>query len=254
VKWFTWYARRFLRKNFHAVRLALGARPVDPGDGPLVVVLNHPSWWDPMISLLLATLLPERACYAPMDAAGLASYRLLESLGCFGIEPGTRQGALKFLRTGLAVCSHPRTALWITAQGQFTDPRERPVRLRPGVGHLLRRLDGGAVLPLALEYPFWDERYPEALARFGEPIPIGRGGALSAAGWVARVEAALTATQDALAAAARRRDPLLFETLIGGKVGVGGVYDWWRWLTARLSGRRFTAAHGDESTALGNVG
>jgi hypothetical protein len=34
---------------------------------------------------------------------------------------------------------------------------------------------GGIVVTLALEYPFWEERLPEALARFGEPILIERG-------------------------------------------------------------------------------
>ncbi len=30
---------------------------------------------------------------------------------------------------------------------------------------------GGTFLPLALEYTFWNERAPEMLAAFGEPIP-----------------------------------------------------------------------------------
>jgi 1-acyl-sn-glycerol-3-phosphate acyltransferase len=252
VRWFTWYARRFLRKNFHAVRLARATRPAGPGDGPLVVVLNHPSWHDPLFGMVLAALFPQRKCYVPIDAAALEKYRIFARLGFFGVEQGTRQGGTQFLRTSLAVLAQPATALWVTAQGRFTDPRERPLRLRPGLGHLLRRLSSGVVLPLALEYPFWEERYPEALARFGAPIAIAPG--RSADEWTHTLEAALTSTQDALAADALRRDAAAFDVLVGGSAGIGGVYDLWRRLKAWLRGERFRAAHGDDNpAALGGV-
>jgi 1-acyl-sn-glycerol-3-phosphate acyltransferase len=257
VRLFTRHARRYLRRNFHALRLTRTGRPVVPDGEPVVVVLNHPSWWDPLFGLVLAELFPGYKHYAPVEQGGLSKYRFLERLGAFAIEPGTRRGALAFLHRSLAALAQPHAAVWVTAQGTFTDPRARPVTLREGVGHLLRRLDGGVVLPLALEYPFWQERFPEALAHFGAPIPVGRGRDLSAAAWTARLEQALTAAQDALAAAACRRDPALFETLVGGKVGVGGVYDLWRRFKALLRGERFRGAHGDEPvpqpTRLGGV-
>ena len=40
--------------------------------------------------------------------------------------------------------------------------------------------------------------------------------------------------------------PTAFQTLVGGKVGVGGVYDWWRWFRGRLRGIHFRAEHGDK--------
>ncbi len=255
VRGFTRYVRRYLRRHFHAVRLAQGGRPEAPAEGPLVIVLNHPSWWDPLVCTALAGLFPGREHYAPVEAAALARYRVFGRLGFFGVQPGTTQGAREFLRTGAAVLARPNAALWVTAQGEFTDPRQRPVRLRPGVGHLLRRLDGGVVLPLALEYPFWQERFPEALARFGLPIPIGHGREQSVEEWMAQIEAGLTAAQDALAADALSRDPRRFEVLLGGKAGVGGVYDLWRRLRSWLRGERFQAAHAaeDPATAFGGV-
>jgi 1-acyl-sn-glycerol-3-phosphate acyltransferase len=255
VRGFTRYVRRYLRRHFHAVRLAQGGRPEAPAEGPLVIVLNHPSWWDPLVAAVLAGLFPGREHYAPIEAAALARYRFFERLGFFGVQPGTAQGAREFLRNGAAILARPNSALWVTAQGEFTDARQRPVRLRAGVGHLLRRLEGGVVLPLALEYPFWQERFPEALARFGAPIPIGRGRDRSVEEWMGRIETGLTAAQDALAADALSRDPRRFEVLLGGKAGVGGLYDCWRRLRAWLRGERFQATHAAEepATALGGV-
>ena len=110
-----------------------------------------------------------------MDADALRRYRIFERLGVFGIEPGTMRGAREFLRTSRSILARPRTALWITPQGRFADARERPPGIQPGVAHLARRLEQAVILPLALEYPFWEERHPEALARFGPAIVVERG-------------------------------------------------------------------------------
>jgi 1-acyl-sn-glycerol-3-phosphate acyltransferase len=242
--WFVWYLPRYLRKNFHAVRLAKRA-PLPELAGPLVVVLNHPSWWDPLVAALLARRFPGRTGYAPFDAQALRKYRIFERLGFYPVEQGTPRGAIEFLRVSLALLEKPNTALWITAQGRFADPRERPIVLKPGVGHLVQRLTTGHVLPLALEYPFWEERFPEALAHFGDPLPITSGP--TAAEWLERIAGALQATQDALREAAVARDPARFETILGGSVGVGGIYDWWRRWTEWLRGERFSPAHGKET-------
>lgn len=246
VSWFGRHGERYVARHFHAVRLARAGRPDAEAlrGRPLIVYLNHPSWWDPLAGLVLARrIFPRRRHFVPIDAAGLAKYRFFAKLGFFGIEPGTARGARRFLEVSQAVLTQPETVLWITAGGRFADPRERPVRLRPGLGALLRRLDRATVLPLALEYPFWEERCPEALARFGD-ILIVRGDERSAAGWTALLEDRLAAVQDALAADALARDPERFEVLLGGRAGVGGVYDLWRRWRARLHGETFRPEHG----------
>ena len=245
-RWFSWWVRGYLKKHFHAVRLSRGSRPNVSPDWPLIVVLNHASWWDPLVGVVLAGQFPERTHYAPMDAKALTRYRLFNKLGFYGVEQGTSCGAFSFLQTTAAILSQTNSAVWITGQGQFTDPRARPPRLRSGVGHIARRLTRGVILTLALEYPFWDERLPEALARFGEPILIEKGQDLDAAEWLKRIEANLAAAQDALMADALSRKPSAFETLVKGRVAIGGIYDRGRRLLAWLGGERFQAEHGSE--------
>lgn len=236
--------RRHLARQFHGVRLSRQDWPTVPPDAPLLVVLNHPSWWDPLVALALTELFPDRAHFAPMDAAALGRYRFFDRLGLFGVELGSFRGAREFLRTGEAILSRPRTALWVTAQGRFADPRERPPGLRPGVAHLVRRVPRAIVLPLALEYPFWDERCPEALARFGPPLVVEPGREQDTEVWQRTIEGALSRTQDALAEAACRRDASAFETLVPGRTGIGGLYDGWRRLRAFLRRGPFSPGHG----------
>lgn len=247
IRSFTRYARHYLSRNFHALRLAKQGTPSDDSDGPLIIVLNHPSWWDPLICIALAELFPNRAHYAPMDASALEKYRFFKRLGFYGVEQGTLRGAVRFLENSLTILSQPNTAIWVTAQGRFTDPRARPVFIRSGVANLARRLKRGVILPLAVEYPFWEERCPEALACFGEPISLDGNRDLSVGDWTTRIEAGLNAAQEKLAADAMKRDPSAFAILLNGTAGVGGVYDLWRRFQALLRGERFRPAHGDEA-------
>jgi 1-acyl-sn-glycerol-3-phosphate acyltransferase len=232
------YAGRDLARQFHAVRLSQAQRPGPMAirGKPLIVYFNHPSWWDPLVCLRLAEhFFPDRKNYAPLDAAALAKDRFLERLGFFGVDLGTARGARRFLTVSRQVLSQPDAALWIAAEGQLTDPRVRPVRLRNGIGHLAVRVRQAVLLPLALEYPFWDERKPEALGRFGEEIAAGEAG-LHATDWTAVLETRLQAALDALAADSLARDPSRFDVVLGDAAGMGGVSDAWRRLKARFRG------------------
>ena len=249
---FVIYLRGYFRRSFHAVRTSGdGSPPRD--DKPLIVYSNHPSWWDPIhFALLASARLPERRLYGPMDAEALEKYAFFKKLGVFGVErsaggPATarqRRAIRSFLRTSQAILARQGASLWLTAEGEFTDPRKRPVRIQPGVAHLVKRSKIGWVVPLAIEYPFWNERLPEALSRFGDPIEIESEPAHSTREWTRLLEQRLEDTMDALASNAGSRDPRRFETVLAGRVGIGGVYDPWRRLKAWFRGESFSPAHG----------
>lgn len=249
IRGFRRYALRYVRKHFHAVRLSKSGCTFPASDEPLLVVLNHPSWWDPMIGIVLSCQLPGRDHFAAIDAAAMEKYRFFTKLGFVGVDTKSLRGAAQFLRDGAAVLSQPRRAFWVTAQGRFTDVRERPLALQSGVGHLAARLERGIVLPVALEYVFWTERTPEALVRIGEPLRIADHPGLSGRQWAALIEGALTRNLDALSAEVIRRDPAAFTVLLSGKTGVGGAYDQWRRLKSWLRGRTFDPAHDSTSEA-----
>lgn len=244
LKYFTRYTKSYLKRHFHAVRLARGAGPPEVG-APLVVYLNHPSWWDPLVGLLVASeRLSQRHHWAVIEQAQLTRYQFFARLGFVGVEPGPR-GGQRLLAAADQLAGKPQGVLWLTPQGRFSDPRERPLQLAPGLGHLAKRLQHAWFVPLALEYPFWEERLPEALARFGEPFCPAQVPKMRAADYTALLSERLMETQDALAAQAQTRSSDAFDNLLEGRAGIGGVYDVWRRGRAWLRGQRFHAAHGN---------
>ena len=242
------YARHYISRSFHAVRLSRAGCPPVASDQPLVIFLNHPSWWDPLLCLFLAQrFFPDRKHYAPIDARALARYRFFTHLGFFGVTPGTRQGARTFIQTSQAILQHrSETALWLTPEGQFADPRQRPVRMQSGMRYLVQHLRAAIYVPLALEYPFWEERFPEVLVRFGAPIQLGpeaQHGIKSDVGLLARQ---LQETQDELTREACQRQLDEFDIILRGREGMGGIYAAWCGLRGRLWGEQFQRTHGDK--------
>ena len=232
----TWQLRLFIRyiafylhRHFHAFYFLPRTSLKSLEDWPVLVCLNHPSWWDPLLALYLSQrFFSERSHYGPIASVGLSKYRFFERLGFFGIDPQSRAGASRFLQIGRAISERPDCALWVTVQGHFTDARIRPVQIQAGVGHLAHRCQRLAVLPLALEYTFWDQRAPEAFACFGEPIFISDGHEKTAMEWTQLFASALERTEDLLADCVKARKVEAFQPLLSGVSGTGGIYDLWR--------------------------
>lgn len=239
------YFARYFRRHMTGLRLARWGEPVVPaGAGPLVIYVNHPSWWDAAVIIIAAkALLPGHDTYAPFDAAMLEKYRIFGRIGAFAVDLDSRRGAAAFLTACADILSRPERALWITAQGRFSDVRERPLGLKPGLARLAEIAPNAFFLPLALEYGFWTERGPEAFLAFGPPRRGEELLSLEREVRMAKLEHDLVATLDRLSADVIARDPGRFRTLLKGRAGIGGVYDGWRRIAALVRGRPFDPAH-----------
>ncbi len=234
LRFFQRIVRIYFRRHFRSVMVQQGEL-VAGIQGPLIVYANHSSWWDPMVSVLLAeTLMPGRRHFAPMDAAALKRYPILGKIGIFPVEMATARGAAQFLRTSKAILASGGV-VWITPQGRFADSRERPLGFKPGLGALAARTPEALVIPLAIEYTFWDERLPETLLRFGMPLRVEEG--ISTEGASELLETALVETMEELKVGAMSRDASAFQVLLRGGQGTGGFYAIGRRLRS-LFGRR----------------
>ena len=245
---FTRYVLYFFGKNFSGVRvLNKDNAAVSPGRA-VVFFSNHSAWWDAiMMHLLSAKLVADRKPFAPMDQTALEHYRFMARIGLFGVEQESARGAVRFLQVSRALLERTDTSLWMTPQGEFLDPRVRPVNFKPGLAHLAR--DQNALLiPIALEYPFWEERKPEALINFGRPVDPTDMKQRSTEDWNKLLEQSLADTMDELAATAMQRDPDSFHTLIAGSAGVNPLFDAWQFVKSIVTGKKFSRRHRDVSS------
>jgi hypothetical protein len=235
------YLKHYAARHFGGLRIAVDG-PAPEIDGPTVFYSNHPSWWDPIVLILLIrSHYPDWRFHGPIDAAALERYPWLERIGLFGIEPGTERGARRFLRLGSQILDQNRGGLALTAQGRFCDVRSRPLALKRGLGLLLKRKPDARAIPLAIEYVFWNERLPEILVRFGSTPVAARGRALGTI--QTDLERALEHELDLLSRAAMARDASRFESLLEGRRGAGLLQDLPFRFRCWLRGERFDPAH-----------
>lgn len=242
VLWFfRGIVRGYFRRHFSGVRLSRASHLASFSDERLIVYANHSSWWDPMVLVLLAAkLMPGRDHFAPMDASALERYGIFKQIGVFGVEMKTARGAAQFLRSGRAIVEGGGV-LWVTPQGRFADSRERPLGFKPGLAALAAKMEGGCtVLPLAIEYVFWDERLPETLLHFGDPVHVD---GQSVDEVQQMLEAALLKTMEALKEEAMTRDPATFSLVHDGTVGTGGFYEIGQRLLATARRKSFQPRH-----------
>ena len=91
-RFFVRHAVRMIRRRFHAGRILKGdaeaLRTMDLAEAPTILLLSHPSWWDPLVGLVIWHLyLPSRDVLFPMDATQLARFPFFRRVGSFGIDP-----------------------------------------------------------------------------------------------------------------------------------------------------------------------
>jgi 1-acyl-sn-glycerol-3-phosphate acyltransferase len=223
LRFFEWQFTGQLRRHFNAVRLSRSSALPALNDRPIVIYSNHASWWDAIVYVYLGRkLFRDRIGYGPIDADQLRRYPFLDRLGIFGIDLERFAGAANFLSVSRRLLVQPNAMLWITAEGQFTDIRPRPIHLRPGLAHLPGADTDLTFLPLAIEYGFWNDKRPELLLRFGEPLQSASTGKHAL---LARLETGLATTMDGLAREAITRDASLFDSLLGSRKGIHPLYD-----------------------------
>jgi hypothetical protein len=221
------YTRWKVARHFHALRLVREGWPVLGAAESALIAVTHPSWWDPLVGLVIAQhLWPDRPMAALIDAQALERYKILETIGFLGVREG-RAGAQDFLQAVDTAVQTPGMILWFTPQGRLADVRDRPLALRPGFSHVRDRI---TTVPLALEYSFWAESRPEALACFGEKNATNPA-------------TALTEAQDRLGRLSQRRDADAFTEILQGTYGTGFLHDSWQHFRAALRGERFSSAH-----------
>lgn len=248
----------YIRKHFHSFSIhADNLRSDDiQAEDCVVVFANHASWWDPVVALYCAQVFfPNFRLYAPIDADALEQYAIFRQLGFFGIDRDARRGAVQFLRTSEAILMQPGNSIWLTPEGSFQDCRNLESNVMPGIGHLAARISRLAVtrsiprvwfLPLAVEYPFWEERLPEILAWFGPPILVQPDANADKLKCQSSLVEALRCAQRNLAAASIARNSSAFEVHLTGRAGTWGLYDLWRRGTSWLRGTKSKLHHGSK--------
>ncbi len=189
--WFARHARGRFTRSFEAVRVrGLDALRAATSAHPVLVVSNHTSWWDPLVTLLVSHAIGTDG-YALMDATNLRRLPFFARVGGFGVDLEDSADGAAAIRYAAKLLDRPGRLVWIFPQG-----RERPVTARPlgfmgGSAAIARVAPGARVVPVALRYEVGATERPTLHIAIGEVLPRERDVAAARAQHEAAVERAL---------------------------------------------------------------
>ena len=172
---FAAYNRNLIARRFEGLRVAGASNLRErPHDAPLILYVNHSSWWDGLIVFQIG-----RACrldqYALMEEKQLRVYPLFRWIGAFSIVRERAREAAESVDYAAGLLRGTARALWIFPQGETLPNDVRPLQFFNGVAHIIKRAGGADAAPVALRYEFLDDFKPAAFARVGavQRIDVG---------------------------------------------------------------------------------
>lgn len=220
--------------HFDRVWLKLEGDVPRPADGPLIVYMNHPSWWDGYMAFLLDRLVLGRGFqgFSMMEEAQLRRYRFFSWSGAFSVHRQDARSAMRSVAYAARLLAERRDrVLYIFPQGTITPNDRRPLEVFAGLAHIVRRAGGATLWPVALRYELGGEQRPEAFIRAGQPHRAEAGADTRAL--TAEVAARLTAACDALRDEYSAGDLAGYRELLRGRAGVNRLFDAARGLGAK---------------------
>lgn len=203
------YNRNLIRRRFEGLRVAglEHLRATHEGDAPVVLYANHSSWWDGLIACEIGMSAGVEQ-YAMMDERQLRDYGLFRRLGAFSIDHTSGRTQMRSIEYAASLLRGDdradaplderiaRRALWIFPQGRERPNDARPLGLRSGVAHIIRRVPKASLLPAAMRYEHLGDFRPEAFVRIGAGRVIASESAADVRRTTELMEIELTATLD----------------------------------------------------------
>ena len=166
-RWFAGHAAGRMLATFEAVRVA-GVENLREAlaAGPVVLIANHTSWWDPMVALVLTERVVPCDSYAMMDATNLAGRPFLGLIGGFGVDLTSAADGAAVIRYAARLLGGPGKAVVVFPQGRERPVTERPLGFRRGSAEVARVAKARTV-PVALRYEFMGTERPHLLVDVG---------------------------------------------------------------------------------------
>lgn len=214
------------RATFDRVWLRIEGATPHPADGPLIIYMNHPGWWDGYMAFLLDTIVfRERfESYIMMEEKQLRAYRFFSWCGAFSVDrrrPGEAERSINYISRILR--AQRNRILWILPQGRIVPNDRRPLTVYPGIARVARQVKHATLWPVALRYEFRGEQRPEAFIRAGPAHTIDS--STSEEQIVAAIQTRLTIAVDGLRDEVNDGRLDDYHTLLQGRPGINRVWD-----------------------------
>lgn len=169
IFFFRYYVKLLFYRRFNKVWLDQNYHPDE--NKSTVYYLNHNSWWDGIIPLLLNEFRFGQRAGAIMDEVQLKKYPFFRKIGAYAIDRGNPRKAIKTLQWTADYLSQKGTCVFIYPQGSLTDPRQ-PISFESGLCWIYDHCREVDFVPIALHQNTYHSDKPTLHIKTGVPAAI----------------------------------------------------------------------------------
>jgi 1-acyl-sn-glycerol-3-phosphate acyltransferase len=145
-----------------------------PGsDSRTVYYLNHNSWWDGIIPLLLNEYLLKQHARAIMEDKQMKQYSFFRMIGAFSIDRDDPRKAITSLRYAVQSMKRERASLFIYPEGKIT-PAGSPLKFEGGLAWLRSKIPEADFVPIGIYIHTIRHDKPELHLHIGTPVNAGQ--------------------------------------------------------------------------------
>ncbi|MEX0649204.1 MAG: lysophospholipid acyltransferase family protein [Balneolaceae bacterium] len=161
------YVRTLFRRRFKYVRVDLHYQPGP--ENKSIYYLNHTSWWDGLIPLILNRKIFRQNARAMMEDKQMKKYPFFKKLGAFSVNTDDTASALPSLRYAAESLQRSRSALYIYPEGKIMPFTTKP-DFKKGLGWISNQCPAADVVPIGIFMHTARYDKPELFIRIGKPV------------------------------------------------------------------------------------
>lgn len=171
IKIFRIYVRILFKRRFKHVWLRQDYTPKP--DSRTVYYLNHYSWWDGIIPLLLNEYRLHQEARALMEDKQMKQYSFFKKIGAFSINRDDPRKAITSLRYAVQSMKRDRASLFIYPEGKITAAGS-DLSFEGGLAWLHSKVPDTDYVPVGIYMHTIRHDKPELHLHVGKPVDVNR--------------------------------------------------------------------------------
>lgn len=208
------YNKWLLKRSFHSIMLSRQSAAL-PQEGS-IVLLNHSSWWDPLVLFYCNQAIWKKDAVAMMGIEGLQRFPFFRRLGAFSVDPRSSKSVMESLNYSAAQLENNKH-VFLFPQGEESPLEKRPLQFFSGAGYLKQKVPTAPVVNVSYYHGLFHHQLPEWFVHVSSPLQGETDWNRKI--WTGAMENYATKELDTL------RDWVLhggeFQTILQGRAGIG---------------------------------
>jgi 1-acyl-sn-glycerol-3-phosphate acyltransferase len=135
-----------------------------------IYFLNHTSWWDGLIPLLLNQKRFRQRARAMMEDKQMREHGFFKRIGAFSVNLKNPRSVIRSLRYAVESMKRPNASLFIYPEGEIRPFSLQKPEFKSGLSWIVSKYSAPDVVPIAIYFSMKKSSKPELFIQVGEPV------------------------------------------------------------------------------------